>query len=57
MKYRIVFALSLLAIPGWAQEVDAVAEGRTAFELYGCVVCHAVARDDATLVQDRSRAS
>ena len=49
MKYRIVFALSLLAFPGWAQEVDAVAEGKTAFELYGCVVCHAVAKDDASL--------
>jgi len=28
------------------QEIDAVAEGKKAFATYGCVVCHAVAKDD-----------
>jgi len=49
MKYRVALMFAALALPGWAQEVDAVAEGKTAFELYGCVVCHAVAKDDASL--------
>ena len=37
-------------VPGLAQqEVDAVAEGKKAFELYGCQVCHVVAKDDDSL--------
>jgi len=49
MKIQIALIFAALALPGPAQEVDAVAEGKTAFELYGCVVCHAVAKDDATV--------
>lgn len=44
--HQSVLLLSALALSGWAQEVDAVAEGRTAFALYGCVVCHAVDKAD-----------
>lgn len=30
-------------------EIDAVAEGRQAFEVYGCIVCHAVDKNDASV--------
>ena len=39
-----------LGLPVWAQvEVDAVAEGKKAFETYGCMVCHTVSKDDDSL--------
>ena len=38
------------AVPGWAQqEINAVEEGKKAFETYGCVVCHVVDKDDQSL--------
>lgn len=37
-----------LCFPAWAHgEIDAVAEGKKVFELFGCMVCHGVAKDDA----------
>ncbi len=44
--YQSICLLSALVLSGWSQDVDAVAEGRTAFALYGCVVCHAVDKAD-----------
>lgn len=42
--------LSLIGIPGMAQqEINAVAEGKKAFETYGCMVCHVVSKDDKSL--------
>ena len=32
------------------QEIDAVAEGEKAFATYGCVVCHAVTKDDKSFL-------
>lgn len=46
MTLRLVLILAVLGLPAWAQqEVDAVAEGKKAFETYGCMVCHVVAKD------------
>lgn len=52
MKIRslLLFAPLLLSLPARGQQdIDAVAEGKTAFEIYGCIVCHAVDKNDASL--------
>ena len=44
--------LSALAttVPALAQQdIDAVAEGKNAFEIFGCIVCHAVDKNDASI--------
>jgi hypothetical protein len=49
---RKLLVLSSLAtsLPLLAQEeVDAVAEGKNAFEIFGCMVCHAVEKNDASV--------
>jgi hypothetical protein len=44
---RLLSVHALLCLSGLAQmEIDAVAEGRKAFENFGCMVCHGVAKDD-----------
>ncbi len=50
MKRKLVWILSLLALPVLAQEeVDAVAEGKQAFATYGCITCHVVDKNDNSL--------
>jgi hypothetical protein len=50
MKQILILLVAACCTPAWAQrEIDAVAEGRLAFETYGCMVCHAVARADKTV--------
>jgi hypothetical protein len=56
MKLRpfFLFSTALLGAPfcpssGAQDELDAVAEGRQSFEVYGCVVCHAVDQNDASV--------
>ena len=41
----IIFFLGYLPVSA-QQEIDAVVEGKKAFETYGCAVCHAIAKDD-----------
>lgn len=45
----VLFSLFLTDLSRGQQEVDAVAEGRQAFEVYGCVVCHAVEKGDSSI--------
>ena len=51
MTRSILIILFLGCFPVLAQqEIDAVAEGEKAFATYGCVVCHAVAKDDKSFL-------
>ena len=50
MKRRFVLILPAVVLPGWAQQdVNAVTEGKKAFETYGCQVCHVVDKNDNSL--------
>ena len=50
MKKFITILLAASCAPVFAQKkIDAVAEGKLAFETYGCIVCHAVEKKDATV--------
>ena len=50
MKKLLTILLAASCAPAFAQKkIDAVAEGKLAFETYGCIVCHAVDKKDATV--------
>ena len=50
MKKILTILVAVYCIPAFAQKkIDAVKEGKLAFETYGCMVCHAVEKKDATV--------
>ena len=50
MKIFLTILLVVSITPAFAQKkIDAVVEGKLAFETYGCIVCHAVDKKDATV--------
>ena len=51
MNPRLLLVSALAAPLSLAaqQEIDAVAEGKNAFEIFGCIVCHAVEKNDASV--------
>ena len=51
MNPRLLLLSTLASpLPLLAQhEVDAVAEGKNAFEIFGCIVCHAVEKNDTSV--------
>jgi len=50
MTRRLVTISALFCLSSFAQEeIDAVAEGKKAFENYGCMVCHGVSPDDPSV--------
>ncbi|MEM7395586.1 MAG: cytochrome c, partial [Verrucomicrobiota bacterium] len=50
MKTSIALLFISSPLSAWAQsDINAVEEGKKAFETYGCAVCHAVEKKDATV--------
>jgi len=50
MKRTLLLLAATSSLRAFAQqEIDAVAEGKAAFEVYGCIVCHAVDKNDASI--------